>query len=301
MGVLAVRGELQHRARTRTASTMYPWLNLSQFNKSHTDEARLKLTLKATDDLTLRASGMYQRIDQGGPSASKAWMPRLAPTRTPTRRPPHYPDTLYQTGITAEYPGLRGRTSSRRPPISAAPRIRTSRHALSSSTTMRLLSALQLHRQHLQSGDRGAAGLIRACRTVHLGRRILYKRQDVIQNENDYDTTRLQGVHRQHLSEPDVPAGKHCSAGSPCSITSSLSATLGLRWFDGHQTAVTEAGQEFTVDADVGVPKFLLPVSVHQRSDDLFERHRGLPVRRRQSLRRARREPCVQARHNVEL
>ena len=62
--VLGLRAEGQHREDSGYIHD--PVLGENQFNPLRTDEARLKVEFKANEDLTVRWSGMYQRLLQGG-------------------------------------------------------------------------------------------------------------------------------------------------------------------------------------------------------------------------------------------
>jgi iron complex outermembrane recepter protein len=253
-GVLAVRGELQHREESGYIDNVP--LGLNDFNGSHTDEARLKATLKATDDLTIRASGMYQRIEQGGPNVESLDAPVGSYENFDTA-PASYTDALYQTGITAEY-----RT--------AWANIQSSTSYFSRATHQDIQSrAVELYDDEvpfpfysfIDNTYRTATEELRASSVLAgpfkwVGG-FYYKHQDVIQNENDYDTTGagafIDNIYQNQTFRQEALFGE-----LTYSLTPAFSATLGLRWFDEHQKAVTEAGQVFNVDADKVIPKFLL-------------------------------------------
>ena len=253
-GVLAVRGELQHREDSGYIDNVP--LGLSQFNKSHTDEGRLKLTLKATDDLTIRASGMYQRIDQGGPNVESLDAPVGSYENFDTA-PASYTDTLYQTGITAEYrtPWANIQSSTSYFSRSTHQDVQARADELYDDETPFPLYSFIDNTYRVATEELRASSVLAGPFTWVGG--FYYKHQDVIQNENDYDTTGsgafIDNIYQNQTFRQEALFGE-----LTYSITSSLSATLGLRWFDEHQTAVTEAGQEFAVDADKVIPKFLL-------------------------------------------
>jgi iron complex outermembrane receptor protein len=251
-GVLAVRGEFQHREESGYIDNVP--LGLNDFNGSHTDEARLKATLKATDDLTIRASGMYQRIEQGGPNV-ESLDALVGSYENFDTAPASYTDTLYQTGITAEY---------------HAPwaNIQSSTSYFARDTHQDIQSrAVELYDDEvpfpfysfIDNTYRTATEELRASSVLAgpfkwVGG-FYYKHQDVIQNENDYDTTGAGAFidNQNQTFRQEALFGELTYA-----LTPAFSATLGLRWFDEHQTAVTEAGQVFNVDADKVIPKFLL-------------------------------------------
>ena len=86
---------------------------------------------------------------------------------------------------------------------------------------------------------------------------VYFKHQNVIQNENDYDTVPtgayLDTVYQNQLFKQYAVFGELSYA-----ITQQLSATAGVRWFKEHQTAITQDGELFTVDANKAIPKALL-------------------------------------------
>lgn len=253
-GVLAIRGELQHREDSGYIEDVP--LGLDQFNKMHTDEVRLKTTLKATDELTVRASGMYQNIVQGGPNVESLDAPLNSYQNFDTA-PESYRDRLAQADITVEY----------RMPWAA---LQSATSYFSRSTNQDVQSrALELYDEEtpfpfysfIDNTYKVITEELRASSVLEgpfkwVGG-FYFKRQNVIQNENDYDTNGagpyLDTIYQNQTFRQEALFGE-----LTYSVTQALSATVGLRWFDEHQTAITQAGEVFTVDADKVIPKGLV-------------------------------------------
>jgi iron complex outermembrane receptor protein len=260
-GVLAFRGELQHREDSGFIDNVP--LGLSEFNKSHTDEARLKATLKATDDLTIHASGMYQSIVQGGPNVESLDAP-VGSYKNLDTAPASYRDNLYQTGITADY-----RTPWVNIQSSTSYFSRTTHQDIQSraielydnATPFPLYSFIDNAYKVVTEELRASSVLAGPFKWVG---GFYFKHQNVIQNENDYNTTGsgafIDNIYQNQTFRQEALFGE-----LTYSMTQTLSATLGLRWFDEHQKAITEAGQVFTVDANKVIPKFVLQ---YQFTDD---------------------------------
>jgi outer membrane receptor protein involved in Fe transport len=253
-GVLAVRGELQHREDSGFIDNVP--LGISQFDKSHTDEARLKATLKASDDLTIRASGMYQGITQGGPNVESLDAPVGSYENFDTA-PASYTDYLYQAALTADYRTPWASIQSATSYFHRATHLDVQARAdelYDDETPFPLYSLIDTSYRVLTEELRASS--VEAGPFKWVGG-FYFKHQNVLQNENDYDTTAsgafIDNIYQNQTFRQEAVFGE-----LTYSMTQALSATLGLRWFDEHQRAVTEAGQEFTVDADKVIPKFLL-------------------------------------------
>ncbi len=187
-GALAVRGELQHREDSGYIDNVP--LGIGQFNKSHTDEARLKATLKASDDLTIRASGMYQGVTQGGPNVASLDAPRGVLRELRYRARLHATDYLYQSALTAEYRTPWANIQSATSYFHRATHLDVQARAdelYDDATPFPLYSLIDTSSPDT---DRGAARLLGAGGTVQMGGRLLLQAPERAgQNENDYDTT----------------------------------------------------------------------------------------------------------------
>ncbi|MGB6353463.1 MAG: TonB-dependent receptor [Steroidobacteraceae bacterium] len=253
-GIMAFRGELQHREDSGYIDNVP--LGIHDFNNSRTDEARVKLTLKASDDLTIRGSAMYQNIEQGGPNVESLDAP-LGSYENFDTAPASYRDILYQTGITAEYrtPWANFQSSTSYFERITHQDIQSRADELyDDATPFPLYSFIDNSYKVITEELRAASVLAGPFKWVG---GFYFKRQNVIQDENDYDTTGT-GAYVDTIYQNQTFRQEALFGELTYSMTSALSATLGLRWFDEHQTAVTEAGELFTVDADKVIPKFLL-------------------------------------------
>jgi iron complex outermembrane recepter protein len=253
-GVLALRGEVQHRDDSGYIDNVP--LGLDEFNRIRTDETRLKATLKVSDELTIRASGMYQNILQGGPNVESLDAPLNSYENFDTA-PQSYRDTLAQTDVTAEY----------RTPWAT---FQSATSYFSRSTNQDVQSrGIDLYDEEvpfpfysfIDNTYKVITEELRAASVLDgpfkwIGG-FYFKRQNVIQNENDYATNGA-GAYLDTIYQNQVFRQEALFGELTYSITRALSATVGLRWFDEHQTDITEAGEVFTVDADRVIPKGLL-------------------------------------------
>jgi len=252
--VLALRAEGQHREDTGYIHD--PVLGQDQFDPLRTDEARLKLALKASDDLSIRWSGMYQRLLQGGPNVESLDAPDGSFENLDTA-PESFRDTMYQTDLTVQYhtpwANLQSSTAyfSRRTDQNVQAR---AYELYDDETPFPLYSFIDNDYKVITEELRASSVLPGPFSWVG---GVYFKRQNVIQNENDYETDPtgafLDNIYQNQLFRQYAVFGELTYA-----ITPQLSATAGARWFKEHQTDVTEAGEVFAVDADKAIPKALL-------------------------------------------
>ncbi len=253
-GLLALRGEVQHREDSGYID--YVRLGLNDDNKSRTDEARLKSTLKLSDDFTIHTSIMYQNIEQGGPNVESLDAPPGSLENFDTA-PSSYRDTFYQASVTVDgkfnWADVQSATSYFH---------RDTQQDIQSR-------AVELYDEEVPFPfysfiDNSYKVFTEELRATSLGDGpfkwvggLYFKDQNVIQDENDYDTNGAgapEGTTYQNQTfKQGAVFGELTYA-----VTSALSATVGLRWFDEHQRAVTEAGEVFNVDANKVIPKFVL-------------------------------------------
>ena len=249
--VLALRAEAQHREDSGYIRA--PALGENQFNPLRTDEARLKATLKMSDDLTVKWSGMYQRLLQGGPNVESLDAPEGSDENLDTA-PESFRDTLYQTDFTVLF-----RTPWANFQSSSAYFTRTTRQDIQSrayelydeETPFPFYSFVDNTYKVVTEELRASSALPGPFSWVG---GFYFKHQNVIQNENDYETSPngayLDTIYQNQLFRQYALFGEVSYA-----ITHELSATVGLRWFTEHQTAITSTGEEFTVDANKVIPK----------------------------------------------
>ncbi|MBR0345607.1 MAG: TonB-dependent receptor, partial [Rudaea sp.] len=251
---LAVRGEVQHIQDAGFIKNVP--LNDDGYNDSHTDAARLKTTLKLSDDFSVRASFMYQNIVQGAPNVESYDAPRGSLLNYDTAQQ-SYRDRFYQSNVTAEYrfdwADVQSSTSyfDRRTDADQQSRglqlnLGAYPYPLYSVTE----NKYNVFTEELRAASRGD-GPFKWVGGVY------YKNQNVIQHENDFNTVPsgpFVGNRYQKQSFEQVAVFGEASY----AITPALTATLGLRWFDENQKAIDELGRNFTVSASKVVPKGVL-------------------------------------------
>ena len=252
--LFAIRGEAQHISDAGYIKNIP--LNDDGFNDSHTDAARLKTSLKLSDDFDVRTSFMYQNTVKGGPNVESLDAPNGSLLNYDTAQQ-SYRDRFYQSNLTAEY-----RTEWADIQSSTSYFDRRSTQDLQSRGMQLLLhvypfplysiteNSYNVFTEELRAASRGD-GPFKWVGGVY------YKNQNVVQDENDFNTAPtgpfVANRHQKQNFEQVAAFGEASYA-----ITPALTATLGLRWFDEDQKAIDQLGNNYTVSASKIVPKFVL-------------------------------------------
>lgn len=252
--LFAVRGEAQHISDAGYIKNVQ--LSDDGYNDSHTDAARLKTTLKLSDEFSVRTSFMYQNIVKGGPNVESLDAPNGSLLNYDTAQQ-SYRDRFYQSNITAEYRAEWADIQS-----STSYFDRSSRQDLQSRGMQLYLGAYKFPLYSITENDYNV--FTEELRAASRGDGpfkwvggVYYKNQNVTQDENDFNTVAtgafVANRHQKQNFEQVAAFGEASYA-----ITPELTATLGLRWFNEDQEAIDQLGRSFTVSTSKVVPKFVL-------------------------------------------